>query len=233
MFRRCSLLNLQYRPGFPGRWLGQNKHYVFQVLLADGSTCNALVDRIKGEETLYWKTADSRRTVIPNETVTGWRETYNCDAARQDIDAYFCDPISIITKDHLGDAFARHINREDCVECREYHADKENPNRPLPLERELNDLKTFLASLACVQDTHSGPVQDMPAKSSDREIGLAIIVPLPLDRPNYRLDLSEEIMEQVQRWASAKGLERFGTIVPGDCPLLLIGLRKPETATAT
>ena len=126
------MLNLQYRPGFPERWLGQYKHYVYEVQLTDGRTCKAFVEE-DDKEVLQWKTADPRRVVIPTETITGWRETYNCDAARQDIDAYFRDPISIVAKDHLSDAFVRHINAENCVECREYHADRENPNRPLPL----------------------------------------------------------------------------------------------------
>lgn len=232
MFWRCSLLNLQYRPGFPECWSGLHKHYVFEVQLTDGSTCRALVEESE-EYILKWKTADQRRVVIPEDTVTGWRETYNCDAARQDIDAYFRDPISIVAKDHLGDAFVRHIDRENCVECREYYADKEDPNRPLPLESELKELKRFVASLACVQATkgQSGPVQDTPKNSSVREIGLAILLPLPFGHASSNLDLPGEIMERVQKWAGAKGLENFGTVVAGDCPMLLIGLRQPETVT--
>lgn len=175
-------------------------------------------------DVLQWRTADPRRAVILTETVTGWRETYNCDAARQDIDSYFRNP-GIVTKDHLGDVFVRHIDRENCVECREYYEDKKDPNRLLPLERELKELKRFLASLACVQEAtkgHDGPAQ------------LAILVPLPHGHASSNLDLPGEIMERVQGWASAKGLEKLGTVVlDGDCPMLLIGLRKPETvATA-
>lgn len=111
--------------------------------------------------------------------------------------------------------------------------DQEDLNRLLPLESEIKELKRFLSSLNCVQTSRndSGPVQDTSKNSSAREIGLAITLPLPHYHASSNLDLPGEIMEPVQGWAEAKGLERFGAVVPGDCPLLLIGLRKPETIT--
>ncbi len=98
--------------------------------LNDGATREAvLTDVVKGH--LMWvdpKTND----VIPKKTVLGWRETYNCDAARQDIDAFARDPISIITKDHLDDAFTRHIDREHCPDCLQYYESKKRVREVVP-----------------------------------------------------------------------------------------------------
>ncbi len=97
-------------------------------------------------------------------------------------------------------------------------------------EPELNELKEFLSSLECVRTSReqSGPVQDVPVSARARVMGLAILLPLPwaFDR-----SLPEKIMEEVEKWAQERGWERFGMVVLADCPLLLIGLRKPRSRT--
>lgn len=94
-------------------------------------------------------------------------------------------------------------------------------------EPELSALKEFLTSLECVQASRnkSGPVQDLPESAKTREVGLAIILPLPW---GYDENLAKQIMSEVETWSQERGLERFGMVVPADCPLLLIGLRKPQ-----
>ena len=98
-------------------------------------------------------------------------------------------------------------------------------------EQELGELKEFLSSLGCVKEFKgkSGPIQDLSRSASAREVGLAIILPLPW---GYDKSLPEKIMNDIESWSKKKGWERFGTIVPADCLLLLIGLRKPQTVTA-
>jgi len=95
-------------------------------------------------------------------------------------------------------------------------------------EPELNALKEFLTSLECVQASRekSGPVQDLPESASTRKAGLAIIVPLPR---GYDPSLAEQIMSEVEKWSQERGWEKFGTVVPADCPLLLIGLHRPQS----
>ena len=120
------MLKLLFRKDFPESWMDLHKLYVFEVILNDGTMRQAIVSRFVGKTTLYWMDPNTKE-VIPEETVLGWRETYNCDAARQDVDSYFRDPISIVAKGHLGDAFARHIEREPCPSCRKYYESKLNP----------------------------------------------------------------------------------------------------------
>lgn len=112
------MLELQFREGFPEVYMGQSKLYVFEISLKDGSRRKALV-RKDLDERPNWIDLDNKK-VVPEDTVLGWRETYNCGAARQDVDAYFKHPGSVVGKDWLADAFARHINRENCSECRNY-----------------------------------------------------------------------------------------------------------------
>jgi hypothetical protein len=110
--------------------MGQFKLYVFEIMLTDGTTREAVVDKTMCDlDNLYWKDLKTR-VIIPEATVLGWRETYNCDAARQDIDAYFRNPVSIVAKDHLGDAFTRHIDPEPCESCRGYFEKKSKPTVP-------------------------------------------------------------------------------------------------------
>ncbi len=114
------MLKLLFRKGFPEKYRGQYMLYVFEIILNDGTTRQAVVDETFCDDKLCWKDPQTRM-IIQESTVLGWRETYNCDAARQDIDAFFKNPISIVTKDHLGNAFVRHIDREPCSNCREYY----------------------------------------------------------------------------------------------------------------
>ena len=123
------MLKLLFRTGFPtGRRMGQYKLYVFEIMLSDGTTREAVADTsMCGDvEDLHWKDPKTR-VVIPQTTVLGWRETYNCDAARQDIDEYFKRPISIVARDHLGDSFTRHMTPEFCYDCKEYFDKKSKP----------------------------------------------------------------------------------------------------------
>ena len=125
------MLNLLFRKGFPKAWMGQYKLFVFEIILNDGSKCEAVVDGTLNKDKnhrrlLRWKNPETKE-LIPSENVLGWRETYNCDAAMQDINAYFANPISIISKDYLGDAFARHINREGCVSCKSHYEKQLRP----------------------------------------------------------------------------------------------------------
>ena len=94
------------------------------------------------------------------------------------------------------------------------------------LESETAELKEYLSSLECVTATRkdSGPVQDVPAASDASDIGLRIVVPLPWV---HDVKLPAQIMDAAEQWARERDLERFGMIVPANCPLLLIGLRKP------
>lgn len=124
------MLRLIFRKGFPtGRYLGQYKLYVFEIMLNDGTTREAVADKTVCDDNLHWKDPKTR-VIISEAMVLGWRETYNCNAARQDIDAYFRDPVSIVTKDHLGDAFVRHIDSESCESCRGYYEEKSKPAVP-------------------------------------------------------------------------------------------------------
>ncbi len=121
------MLKLLFRKGFPLRYTGQYKLFVFEIMLNDGSTCEATVNVTPDNENLVWRSAITREN-IPEDTILGWRETYNCDGATQDIDVYFINPTSIVAKDHLSDAFVRHIERESCSTCREYYEAKLNPH---------------------------------------------------------------------------------------------------------
>jgi len=122
----ASVLKLLFKTGFPQLYMGQYKLYVFEIILNDGTIHQAVADQTACDDKLCWKDLKTR-VIIPETTVLGWRETYNCDAARQDIDAYFRRPASIVSKDHLGDAFARHIDGEPCPNCREYYKEKSKP----------------------------------------------------------------------------------------------------------
>jgi hypothetical protein len=120
------MLKLIFRKGFPEQYMGQHKFYVFEIILNDGTTREAVVAGIGHDDEVAWADPKTMAT-IATSTVLGWRETYNCNSARQDIDAYFKDPISIVTKDHLNDAFKRHIERELCLSCSEYFLEKSKP----------------------------------------------------------------------------------------------------------
>jgi hypothetical protein len=120
------VLKLLFRKGFPDQYMDQHKLYVFEVILNDGTTRHAVADQTACDDNLHWKDTNTG-AIIHENTVLGWRETYNCDAARQDIDEYFRDPVSIVAKDHLGNAFTRHINREPCPYCQKYFEAKSNP----------------------------------------------------------------------------------------------------------
>lgn len=97
-------------------------------------------------------------------------------------------------------------------------------------EQENQELKSFLSSLECVKAVQGqgGPVQDTPEPSSAREAGLAIRLPLPWAYRHNFPNLPDQIMDEVEKWAESRGLERFGQIIVGD---LFIGLRKPEVAS--
>lgn len=120
------MLKLLFRRGFPLKHIGQFKLYVFEIMLNDGSTCEAVVNTADSEGFL-WRSVITMEVILA-DTVLGWRETYNCDRGRQDIDIYFRSPTSIVAKDYLSDAFVRHIERESCSTCREYYEAKLNPH---------------------------------------------------------------------------------------------------------
>ena len=124
-------MKLKFRSGFPEPSWTLGRHYVFEILMRDGTRREAFVDKDicepgvcnhknPGGEKRYWRDAKTKEQ-IPSSSVLKWRETYNCDAARQDIDNLFGKPMSVVTKDHVGDAFKRHIEREGCSSCKEYY----------------------------------------------------------------------------------------------------------------
>lgn len=117
------MLKLLFRKGLPDPHRGLCKFYVFELMLNDGTTCQAVLDETVCDTRLYWKKPNNM-VIIPASTVLGWRETYNCDEARRDVDAYLKDTNSIIAKDHLDDALRRHIDREPCPYCRRYYEAK-------------------------------------------------------------------------------------------------------------
>ena len=119
-------LELLFKKGFPRPYMGQHKLYVFEIMLNDGTTREAVVAEIGHDDEVEWEDPKTRET-ISTDKVLGWREIYNCDTARQDIDAFFRNPTSIVAKDHLGDAFNRHIHREPCPDCRKYYEEKSKP----------------------------------------------------------------------------------------------------------
>ena len=84
------------------------------------------------------------------------------------------------------------------------------------------ELKDFLATIDCVkkflESKSAGPIQKVSKFSIAYEIGCRIILPLPFGQSNLAL----QIMEAIEEWAQARGLERFGYVEPHDCPLLLI-----------
>ena len=108
------------------------------------------------------------------------------------------------------------------------------------LERDHEELRTFLENLGYLKEQHldkklasgvpiyrGGPVQNVPKPSKDYELGLRLLIPLPWFGDN---NLANEIMSGVENWAQQRGLERFGYVFQSQCPLLLIGLRKPATS---
>ena len=90
-----------------------------------------------------------------------------------------------------------------------------------------SDLKEFLESLELIKATRdqSGPVQDTPELSIARDVGCGVIVPLPFGSDLF---LAELIMEEVRKWAEARGLVRFGFVAPGDVPTLIMGLKPKD-----
>ena len=130
------MLELLFRKGFPQNYVGQYEHYKFEVILLDGSFVQAVVhDKLDGN--LRWRIVANNilMDIISEDQVLGWRETYNCPDARMDMEAYFNDPNSIVTKDHLSDALRRHIDREPCPDCRRYYEEKSKPKAPSPISR--------------------------------------------------------------------------------------------------
>lgn len=120
-------MKLLFKKDFPKPYMGQHKYYVFEIILNDGTTRKAVAAEVGHDSELEWHDVEMK-AAIPTATVLGWRETYNCDVARQDINAFFRNPASIVTKDHLGDALNRHIYREPCPDCRKYYEAKLNPS---------------------------------------------------------------------------------------------------------
>jgi hypothetical protein len=118
------VLKLLYRTGFPEQYKGHKLH-IFEIILNDGTTRLAVIyQKTPPEgEGLSWRNSVTG-VEIPTDTVLGWRETYNCDDARRDIDAYFQNPISIVNKSRRSDALTRHIDREPCLSCRKYFEEK-------------------------------------------------------------------------------------------------------------
>ena len=98
------------------------------------------------------------------------------------------------------------------------------------LENRFTELKGFLTTIVCVKKFYEsktgGPVQEVPKSSTDYQIGCRILLPLPWGKAI----LANQIMSSVEEWAKERGLERFGYVAPGDCPLLLIGLRELSVA---
>ncbi|MDP3792928.1 MAG: hypothetical protein Q8Q89_04355 [bacterium] len=131
------MLELQFRSGFPEIYRGLHGLYVFEILLKDESKRNAFVYDIPSGP--QWRGVKSW-DVIPTYTVVGWRETYNCINAKEDIKVFFDSP-GVVTKDRLSDAFARHINRENCSDCHKYYETKLNP--------EAKQLPTINKKLLC------------------------------------------------------------------------------------
>lgn len=99
------------------------------------------------------------------------------------------------------------------------------------LENLHNELRVFLETIQCVQEFQEaktgGPIQNVPTGSNAYEIGCRILLPLPWGRA----DLANQIMERVKEWAKLRGVERFGFIDRGNCPLLFIGLREKPAAS--
>lgn len=99
------------------------------------------------------------------------------------------------------------------------------------LENRYAELKDFLRTIDCVKEflesRLSGPIQNVPESCAAYEIGCRIRLPLPFGKSN----LANQIMEKVGRWAQECGLERFGYVAPGDCPLLFLGLRELSAAS--
>lgn len=124
------MLKLLFRKGFPRNYQNRNGSYVFEIMLNDGTTQKAIVAGIGHDTEVEWED-EKTRMPIPTAMVLGWRETYNCDAARQDMDSYLKNPISIVTKGYLSDAFRRHVESAPCLECRRYFEDKTNSNPQL------------------------------------------------------------------------------------------------------
>jgi hypothetical protein len=115
-----------FRSGYPPFTMGgPSSFFIFQVVLADGTTADAVLDweRDTGENDprRVWRRPYEHQQELFG--VVGWRDTISCEDVRPVMDQFIAKPYGVVAPTEWGIAQQRHVRAAKdyaevtCTEC--------------------------------------------------------------------------------------------------------------------